>query len=376
MRNLITDLALDILLYQSPVYKRHITRIVVEECNRIYKVWMERNPRFNGRVSLVGHSLGSAIMFDILCNQSMEQRDYSNQSKDSKGLQLDFDVQDLYLFGSPIGLFQMLKGRTIAGRGTPNLRPAQTPFGVPNDPFSTPGVGGTSYAEGTTSSPKCANVYNIFYNSDPIAYRLEPLISQAMASLKPQNLPYTKRGLFTAPVAEGLSGIGNRVGQSVSSMWTSLSSGIASNLVNRSLGISAEDATRLSNPLSHQPSRMSQSNLVNPNALSGSLSSESTLPLSKSAAIGDKKSSKDASLALEVGDEGEHPPTLIDTKLETLFSGFQSRSSEDHGEAGSSDMGDDPDRHELEAESRRLKKEEAKVHALNANKRVDYCIQE
>jgi hypothetical protein len=33
---------------------------VAEECNRIYKLFKQRNPDFKGKVSLVGHSLGSA----------------------------------------------------------------------------------------------------------------------------------------------------------------------------------------------------------------------------------------------------------------------------------------------------------------------------
>ncbi len=38
----------------------------------------------------------------------------------------------------------------------------------------------------TVSSPKCSQLYNLFHPSDPIAYRLEPLIAPAMSSLKPQ----------------------------------------------------------------------------------------------------------------------------------------------------------------------------------------------
>ena len=68
IRNLISDLALDILLYQS-AYREHISGIVQRECNRIYELFMQRNPSFNGKVSLIGHSLGSAILFDILCRQ-------------------------------------------------------------------------------------------------------------------------------------------------------------------------------------------------------------------------------------------------------------------------------------------------------------------
>jgi hypothetical protein len=127
VRSLITDLALDILLYQS-AYREHISGIVLRECNRIYKLFLDRNPYFNGKISLIGHSLGSAILFDILCRQKedtkvhgsvMHQKYYQSRSsantqqnkKDPKDLSFDFSVEDFYCLGSPIGLFQMLKGR-------------------------------------------------------------------------------------------------------------------------------------------------------------------------------------------------------------------------------------------------------------------------
>jgi len=69
----------------------------------------------------------------------------------------------------------------------------------------------------TISSPKVAQLYNIFHPSDPVAYRLEPLISSAMASMKPQILPYVKQ-----TVAGNISGIGAKVGQSVSGLWSSM----------------------------------------------------------------------------------------------------------------------------------------------------------
>lgn len=64
-----TDLALDVLLYQSETYREHIIQTVLAECNRIYALFKQRNPEFKGKVSLVGHSLGAAILFDILCRQ-------------------------------------------------------------------------------------------------------------------------------------------------------------------------------------------------------------------------------------------------------------------------------------------------------------------
>ena len=36
---------------------------------------------------------------------------------------MDFEVEDFYALGSPIGLFQMLKGRTISARSLPNVDP-------------------------------------------------------------------------------------------------------------------------------------------------------------------------------------------------------------------------------------------------------------
>lgn len=37
--------------------------------NRMYSQYLLRNPNFNGHVSIGGHSLGSLISFDLLCNQ-------------------------------------------------------------------------------------------------------------------------------------------------------------------------------------------------------------------------------------------------------------------------------------------------------------------
>lgn len=353
-RSLITDLALDILLYQSPAYKGHITRIVLEECNRIYRLFKQRNPTFNGKVSLMGHSLGSAIMFDILCHQKVDdvnsKRWSSSKAKPKPSpLQLDFPVEDFYALGSPVGLFQMLKGRTIAARQTPNIKPAQTPFvTLDDDPFGSPL---SNYIDKTTSSPKCHRLYNIFHPTDPISYRLEPLISSAMSSLKPQPLPYTKKGIFGAP-GQGFTNIGTRVGQSVTGLWSSLSSGIASSLLNRSLGISADDAAIRAQQQTRAP-------LAN-----GVVASPTTGPIAPSDA------EKLLKGELAVGEEGQHPPTLIDGEIETLYSGFK----KEH--RSSNPLERDEERMELEEQARKLKKEESKVRALNSNGRVDYSIQE
>ena len=188
VRNLITDLAMDVLLYQS-AYREHIAGIVQRECNRIYKLFKERNPSFSGRVSLVGHSLGSAILFDILCRQKdtggapagtrlrMRSKGSKDKVPEQRNFSLDFDCENFFCLGSPIAMFQMLKGRTIAGRKNQTDLPAESPFDpdpMVNDPFGQ-AAGEFNKSSNllpiTISSPKCLEIYNIFHPTDPIAYR-------------------------------------------------------------------------------------------------------------------------------------------------------------------------------------------------------------
>lgn len=371
VRNFLTDLALDILLYQSPAYKGHISRIVVNELNRVYRLYKERNPNFKGKVSLVGHSLGSAIMFDILCIQKDAQlRAGSHSSKHRRhteeGLKLDFEVEDFYALGSPIGLFQMLKGRTITARpsSTKPVTLPKTPGDPLDDPFSATAEEQSHAFDITTSSPLCKQIFNIFHPTDPISYRMEPLITPAMAGLKAQPLPYTKKGIFGAPASQGLTGIGARVNQSVNEFWSSLGSGIASGLLNRSLGISGTD---MANPQPARRPTMPQSSL-----------STLTIPdvnEPTSAFLNEERRRRLGQETIVPGEDGEHPPTLIESEVETLFAGFQKRRKSNASVEG--DVGvQEAEWQELEEKSRKLKKEEAKVRALNGNGRVDYSIQE
>jgi hypothetical protein len=378
VRNLVTDLALDILLYQSPAYKGHISRIVRKECNRIYRLFKERNPGFSGKVSLVGHSLGSAIMFDILCQQKNPRARSGSQSSKHKrqedDLQLDFEVEDFYALGSPIGLFQMLKGRTIAARPANSVfAPPETPQSPLDDPFSPVSQEKSDRAfDITTSSPACHQLFNIFHPTDPISYRLEPLISPAMSSLKPQPLPYTKKGIFGAPAAQGITGIGARVGQGVTDFWTSVSSGIASGLLNRSLGLTGADASKMSADLTHGQ-RSSR-----PLSVGAGTTIVPGLEEPARAFVNEERKRRFAGedVRLAEGSVGEHPATLIDSEIETLYAGFQRRRASQQSADGGNILERDLEWRDLEEKSRKLRKEEAKVRALNANGRVDYSIQE
>ena len=383
IRNLITDLALDILLYQS-AYREHIAGIVQRECNRIYELFMQRNPHFKGKVSLIGHSLGSAILFDILSRQkeavrptthgrhrSRSQRHATIPTKDqTQDLGLSFDVESFFCLGSPLGLYQMLKGRRIAGRRSLHTPPTESPFY--SDSMDDPFLGApqtqseaaaadkdTEILSITVSSPKCQQLFNIFHPADPIAYRIEPLITPAMASLKPQALPYTKKGIFGP--GQGLTGIGARVGQSVSGFWSNITSGVASSLLNRSLGLTGEGQISSSQPLAPPQVQPVRTAGAGTNITAGGVIAGST-----NASAGTSSSD---------GKPDQHPPTLIDAEIETLYAGFQKHRKSLRSD-GDRDLGESPEWKESSERARRLRREEAKVRALNSNGRVDFSIQE
>ncbi|KAK8124585.1 DDHD domain-containing protein [Apiospora kogelbergensis] len=404
-RSLISDLALDVLLYQS-AYREQIVDIVLTESNRIYKLFLERNPEFKGKVHIIGHSLGSAIMFDLLCRQKEHPKDIeslrnplrfwpSNTDRqetpsDPKDLTFDFNVDDFYCLGSPIGLFQMLKGRTIAARQVPRSNSSETPmkssdfmedhFMATSPTERVSAVTGLPYS---ISSPKVGQLFNIFHPSDPIGYRMEPLVSPAMSALKPQALPYTKKGL---------SGIGVKVGQSVSGLWSSISGGIASSLLNRSLGLSNEEVANMTAHSSQQGSAStSKSNTpgAGTNITGGGVISDATAQLEKTAArkkalARQQSASSAASLGMggdgdELMEGGGHGATLIDDELETLFARFQKKRIEEHKAAASraeegQALGEAWAAEEQKAQ--KIRREEMRVRALNRNGRVDYSIQE
>lgn len=317
---------------------------------------------------------GSVILFDLLCRQT-DRKGMGLKSTGGSSLVFDFlyelpvpsseaadnvfRVENLFCLGSPIGLFQMLKGRTIAGFSF--CEGSHSPLAYSSEEESARQhhkVFNSSPLQ--VSSPSCRQIFNIFHPTDPIAYRIEPLVSPAMAELKPQPLPYTKRGIWTgtAQLAGGISGIGQSVTKSVSGLWSSLSSGIASSILNRSLGF---------------PDTKGEV---------GERELEKMREQRKGTTVGNDESNI-----------GQPARTLIDDEIETLYEGFQKRrksaalvrpsekTNMDKGNAnkaakstGSSAEGLSDD--ELDIKANRLKHEEAKVRALNATGRIDFAIQE
>ncbi|XP_068647441.1 phospholipase SGR2 [Aristolochia californica] len=59
----------DVLYYMSPIYCQDIIDSVSNQLNRLYLKFIKRNPGYDGKVSIYGHSLGSVLSYDILCHQ-------------------------------------------------------------------------------------------------------------------------------------------------------------------------------------------------------------------------------------------------------------------------------------------------------------------
>ncbi|KAK4792653.1 hypothetical protein SAY86_023088 [Trapa natans] len=59
----------DVLYYMSPIYCQDIIDSVSNQLNRLYLKFLKRNPGYDGKVSIYGHSLGSVLSYDILCHQ-------------------------------------------------------------------------------------------------------------------------------------------------------------------------------------------------------------------------------------------------------------------------------------------------------------------
>lgn len=166
MRNLIGSVLLDILLYYEPYYLKQIQHEVTNQANSILNEFKKRNPDFDGKVSIIGHSLGSVIAFDLLSSQYEDGQLHERQLDE---LQLDFPVDNYFAIGSPIGVFNLLRRKAIAGRNDSNIN---------NNPA----------IQSYTLQPKCENFYNIFHPCDPIAYKLEPLITPSLSFIKPASL--------------------------------------------------------------------------------------------------------------------------------------------------------------------------------------------
>ncbi|XP_059369133.1 phospholipase DDHD1b [Carassius carassius] len=198
LRDMLNSSAMDIMYYTSPLYRDEITRGLTKELNRLYTLFCERNPEFaeKGKVSIVSHSLGCVITFDIMTgwdpvrfvheevpdameadvsrqerqlqedlrNTCLRMRDLEDKlwrcqtSSSRPSPALKFKVENFFCMGSPLAVFLALRG----------VRP---------------GTNGTQ--DNILPKSICQRLFNIFHPTDPVAYRLEPLILKHYSNIAP-----------------------------------------------------------------------------------------------------------------------------------------------------------------------------------------------
>ncbi|XP_071394460.1 phospholipase DDHD1b [Centroberyx affinis] len=201
LRDMLNSSAMDIMYYTSPLYRDEITRGLTLELNRLYTLFCSRNPEFeeNGKVSIVSHSLGCVITFDIMTGwdpvrfhhqeapdpeetearwPSHEERHLQEQLRLTRlrlrdledqfqRLQtsssvavppLKFKVENFFCMGSPLAVFLALRG----------IRP-----------------GNNGVQDHILPTSICQRLFNIFHPTDPVAYRLEPLVLKHYSNISP-----------------------------------------------------------------------------------------------------------------------------------------------------------------------------------------------
>ncbi|NXD87170.1 DDHD2 Phospholipase, partial [Halcyon senegalensis] len=84
LRHFINDTILDVFFYNSSTYCQTIVDTVASEMNRLYQLFLQRNPLFKGGVSIAGHSLGSLILFDLLTNQKADPEEDEHGEEGSR----------------------------------------------------------------------------------------------------------------------------------------------------------------------------------------------------------------------------------------------------------------------------------------------------
>ncbi|KAG8888357.1 hypothetical protein FRB98_007932 [Tulasnella sp. 332] len=219
VRDLTNKVLLDIPLFMS----HHRQRMIESVCtiaNRTYRLWCARNPEFEkrGKVHIVAHSLGSALVADILSNQPTIQPLLSEIPQEMK------DSPSHFLFNTrqarPFCVFQFVPRWESARDVRPSeSSPDHSSQGTILPKFLTSNAGRTDMEttglkgrERTRNSPSdealdrvgifgCMAVdslYNIFNTADPVAYLLNPCVDAPRAKVLPATaIPNVSEGYLS-----------------------------------------------------------------------------------------------------------------------------------------------------------------------------------
>ncbi|TGZ59716.1 hypothetical protein CRM22_008909 [Opisthorchis felineus] len=87
LRTILNSSAMDIMYYTSPLYRAEISSSLLAELNRMYTLFCSRNPEFESRggmVSVIAHSLGCVLVYDLITGWSQPFYHYPPQTSNTK----------------------------------------------------------------------------------------------------------------------------------------------------------------------------------------------------------------------------------------------------------------------------------------------------
>ncbi|KAF7458401.1 putative phospholipase [Cryptosporidium felis] len=163
----------DVMYFMVPRYGDYIISEVAKQLNqkiKQYKSKISEDPK----IVLIGHSLGSVIVYELVSRQQ-------TRITKSEIPKLEFDVDHLFLWGSPLPAMlvmifpEYLRSGLTLPKGLAPIQPTE------------------SFDSGNFFLNKCPElkIYNVFHPYDPVAFRLEPLLYPNIVSLpEPVLLPY------------------------------------------------------------------------------------------------------------------------------------------------------------------------------------------
>uniref|UniRef100_A0A8C7F4B7 DDHD domain containing 1 n=1 Tax=Oncorhynchus kisutch TaxID=8019 RepID=A0A8C7F4B7_ONCKI len=203
LRDLLNSSAMNIMYYTGPLYRDKITRGLTSELNHLYTLFCSRNPEFEekrGKVSIVSHSLGCVITFDIMTGWDLVRFCLQKHQDLEKELDLRWEcvcviTETHSLLLRLLELEDHLQGleasKTLANlRYTANCGESFC-MGSPLVVFLTlRGIRPGNSGEQDHILPRCIcqRLFNVFHPTDPVAYRLEPLILKHYSNIGPAQI--------------------------------------------------------------------------------------------------------------------------------------------------------------------------------------------
>jgi hypothetical protein len=173
IREVASDVGLDILLYMTPAYFKRIIESTLEEIKRVYGIFTKAagcNAE-KTKISFVGHSLGSAIVCDLISFVSSDTSEGAIKAGAQSVVNtLGFPVDRFFAMGSPLAMFFLLKQLKPIGcvTGIHRLSVDDTDgIGERTTPSQPEQESGDREMRPRNMIFACREVYNIFHPYDP-----------------------------------------------------------------------------------------------------------------------------------------------------------------------------------------------------------------